>query len=137
MPVINKFAQLKANNYYYNPKLKKRAAQLARRITIPENHLWEEVLIARKMKGFRFMRQVPVLYYIPDFMCKELALIIEVDGRNHRYQKEYDRKRTQRLEACGFTVLRFTNKQVLQQTAQVQLLIENWIEKNYSKLVRR
>lgn len=136
MPAIDRFKQLKDNNYYYNPKLKKRAAQLARRITIPENHLWEQVLIARKMKGFRFMRQVPVLYYIPDFMCKELALIIEVDGRNHKYQREYDKRRTQRLEDCGFKVLRFSNKQVLQETAQVRQVIETWIEKNHLKQVR-
>ncbi|MGH1337667.1 MAG: endonuclease domain-containing protein [Aureispira sp.] len=129
---MNKFKQLKDNNYYYNPKLKKRAAQLAKRITAPEDHLWKQVLIARKMKGFRFMRQVPVLYYIPDFMCKELALIIEVDGRNHKYQKEYDHKRTQRLEACGFTVLRFTNQQVLKETAEVKETIEQWIEQNPS-----
>ncbi len=132
MPLLNKFKQLKDNNYYYNPKLKKRAAQLAKRITAPEDHLWKQVLIARKMKGFRFMRQVPVLYYIPDFMCKELALIIEVYGRNHKYQTEYDHKRTQRLEACGFTVLRFTNQQVLKETAEVKETIEQWIEQNPS-----
>lgn len=131
MPLIDKFKQLKDNNYYYNPKLKKRAAQLSRRITIPEDHLWKEVLIARKMKGFRFMRQVPVLYYIPDFMCKALALIIEVDGRNHKYQKEYDNKRTEQLKECGFTVLRFTNKQVLEETEEVKQRIEHWIEQNH------
>lgn len=132
MPIVNKTQQLKDNNYYYNPKLKKRAAQLARCITVPENRLWEEVLIARKMKGFRFMRQVPVLYYVPDFMCKELALIIEVDGRNHKYQKVYDNKRTERLEACGFKVLRFTNQQVLKEIETVQLAIATWIEKHHS-----
>ncbi len=131
MPIADKFKQLKDNNYYYNPRLKKRAAQLARCITKPENHLWEQALIARKMKGFRFMRQVPVLYYVPDFMCKELALIIEVDGRNHRYQKEYDKQRTQRLEACGFHVLRFTNKEVLHNIEEVCARIETWIERNH------
>lgn len=132
MPLINKRQQLKDHNYYYNPKLKKRAAQLVKNITVPEKKLWEQVLIARQMKGFRFMRQVPVLYYIPDFMCKELALIIEVDGRNHKYQKAYDSKRTQQLEACGFGVLRFSNKEVINQIEKVQQRIENWIEKNYT-----
>jgi very-short-patch-repair endonuclease len=132
MPIVDKHKQLKDNNYYYNPRLKKRAAQLVKRITIPEDRLWTQVLIARKMKGFRFMRQIPVLYYVPDFMCKELALIIEVDGRNHRYQKEYDKKRTARLEACGFTVLRFSNRQVLRDIESVQQQIEGWIERNYS-----
>lgn len=132
MPLINKHQQLKDNNYYYNPKLKKRAAQLVKNITVPEKILWEQVLIARKMKGFRFMRQVPVLYYIPDFMCKELALIIEIDGPNHKYQKAYDYKRTQQLEACGFSVLRFSNKDVINQIENIQQRIEDWIEKNYT-----
>ena len=132
MPLLDKIQQLKDNNYYYNPKLKKRAAQLVKNITVPEKILWEKVLTARKMKGFRFMRQVPVLYYIPDFMCKELALIIEVDGHNHKYQKAYDNKRTQQLESCGFSVLRFSNKEVINQTKEVQQKIEAWIEKNYS-----
>lgn len=131
MPLIDKFQQLKDNNYYYNPKLKKRAAQLAQRITVPEKYLWEQLLIARKMKGFRFMRQVPVLYYVPDFMCKELALIIEVDGSNHKYQKEYDSKRTKHLENCGFSVLRFSNKQVLEEIDFIKQNIEIWIERNY------
>ena len=132
MPFINTLQQLQDNNYYYNPKLKKRAAQLVKNITVPEKILWEKVLIARKMKGFRFMRQVPVLYYIPDFMCKELALIIEVDGRNHKYKKAYDNKRTQQLESCGFSVLRFSNTEVIHQTKEVQQKIEDWIEKNHS-----
>lgn len=128
--MIDRFQQLKQNNFYYNPRLKKRAAQLVKRITRPEYHLWQEVLIARKMKGFRFMRQVPVLYYVPDFMCKELALIIEVDGRNHKYQRDYDQRRSQHLEACGFTVLRFTNKEVLQRTDWVRKQLEAWIDQH-------
>lgn len=131
---MNRFQQLKQENFYYNPKLKQRAAQLRQRLTNPEYHLWKEALIARKMLGYRFMRQVPVLYYIPDFMCKELALIIEVDGPNHKYQKAYDKRRQQRLEACGFTVLRFSNKEVLEQTTTVVSVIETWIKQHESQL---
>ncbi len=132
--MIDRFKQLKQHNFYYNPKLRQRAAQLVQRITEPEYHLWCEVLMARKMCGYRFMRQVPVLYYIPDFMCKELALIIEVDGPNHIYQKAYDRNRQKRLESCGFTVLRFSNKAVLEQTAWVKSEIETWVKKHKNHL---
>ena len=132
--MINPFQQLKQNNFYYNPRLKKRAAQLVKRVTRPEYHLWQEVLIARKMCGYRFMRQVPVLYYIPDFMCKELALIIEVDGRNHKYQKDYDGRRQRQLESCGFTVLRFTNQDVLKRTQWVKATIETWIKQQQRQL---
>ena len=132
--MIDRYKQLKQNNFYYNPRLKKRAAQLVKRITEPEYHLWQEVLMARKMMGYRFMRQVPVLYYIPDFMCKELALIIEVDGKIHQYKKNYDRRRQHRLEGCGFTVLRFTNEAVLEQTDAVRETIETWIKKQEKRL---
>lgn len=128
--MIDRFQQLKQHNFYYNPRLKEKAAQLLQRITTPEYHLWKEVLIARKMRGYRFMRQVPVLYYIPDFMCKELALIIEVDGPNHKYQKAYDKQRQQRLESCGFSILRFSNKAVLERTQWVQSVIETWIKQH-------
>lgn len=125
-----RFKQLKDNDYYYNPRLKKRAQQLRQRFTKAEKHLWENVLMARQINGFRFMRQVPVLYYVPDFMCKELGLIIEVDGSIHKKQKRQDAKRQDRLESCGFKVLRFTNKMVLTETESVRKTIETWIEKN-------
>ena len=35
------------------------------------------------MRGYNFNRQRPVLDYIADFMCKELKLIIELDGITH------------------------------------------------------
>ena len=52
-------------------------------MTKAEACLWKYVLKARQLKGFQFRRQRPVLNYIADFMCKELMLIIEVDGITH------------------------------------------------------
>ncbi|BDS13872.1 endonuclease domain-containing protein [Aureispira anguillae] len=127
---MDRFKQLKDNNYYYNPKLKHRGAKLRQRFTAAETYLWKEVLMARQLQGFRFLRQVPTLYYVPDFMCKELALIIEVDGKIHKYQKEQDAKRQQRLESCGFRVLRFRNEEVLNGIEEVRKTLEGWIEKN-------
>ena len=61
------------------------------------------------MKGFPFRRQRPVMNYIADFMCKELMLVIEVDGITHEDEKVVlnDERRQAALEAAGFTVLRF------------------------------
>ena len=75
----------------------------------------EYVLRASKMKGFQFRRQRPVHRYIADFMCKELMLIIEVDGSIHRLEEvmKNDEERQKVLEEAGFTVLRFTNEEVL------------------------
>jgi len=121
------FQRLKDNNFFYNARLKLRAAQLRKRYTKPERQMWQDQLIARKLGGYRFMRQVPVLYFVVDFMCKELGLIIEVDRPIHRYTKRRDTKWQYRLEGCGFCVLRFSNKEVMQQPERVRQVLEDWV----------
>lgn len=83
------------------------------------------------MKGFQFRRQRPVLKYIADFMCKELMLIIEVDGITHQWEEviKKDEIRQKALEAAGFTVLRFTDEEVLNNIQAVHGFLEDWIEK--------
>ena len=120
------------NNKYYNKKLQPFAKALRSDMTKAEACLWKYVLKARMMKGYQFRRQRPVLNYIADFMCKELNLIIEVDGITHTYEvvAQNDEKRTSDLEKHGFTVLRFTDEEVLQQIDRVFNSIANWIETN-------
>ena len=55
-------------------------------MTKAEACLWKYVLKAGQLKGFPFRRQRPVLNYIADFLCKELKLIIEVDGITHQWE---------------------------------------------------
>jgi very-short-patch-repair endonuclease len=66
----------------YNPKLKILARNLRNNSTPGEIRLWNE-LKNKQFYGFDFHRQKPLLNYIADFYCYELALIIEVDGRYH------------------------------------------------------
>lgn len=56
------------------------------------------------LKGYQFRRQRPVLQYIADFMCKELKLIIEVDGITHQWEEtaQKDEVRQKKLEDAGF-----------------------------------
>ena len=67
------------------------------------------------MKGYQFTRQRPVLQYIADFMCKELKLVIEVDGLTHQCEETAvkDKQKTNALERAGFKVVRFTDEAVL------------------------
>ena len=120
------------NNSHYNKKLQPYAHALRSDMTKAEACIWKYVLKARLMKGYQFRRQRPVLNYIADFMCKELSLIIEVDGITHTYEgaAEKDQKRTLELEKLGFTVLRFTDEEVLKHIENVHANIEDWIEKN-------
>lgn len=71
------------NNYHYNKNLQAYANQLRKNMTKGEACLWKYALSKKQMKGYQFRRQRPVLNYIADFMCRELLLIIEVDGITH------------------------------------------------------
>ncbi len=89
------------------------------------------MLRAGKMKGFQFRRQRPALNYIADFMCKELMLVVEVDGSIHQLEEiiKYDEIRQKTLQQAGFTVLRFTNEEVLENINAVYNYLEDWINK--------
>lgn len=99
-------------------------------MTKAEACLWKYALKA-KQTGYTFYRQRPVLQYIADFMCKELKLIIEVDGYTHLFEEVMikDQIRQKNLEAAGFTVIRFKDEEVLKSMVQVKLVIQETIEK--------
>jgi len=119
------------SNHYYNKDLQPSANRLRKEMTKAEACLWKYVLRAEKMKGFQFRRQRSVLNYIADFMCKELMLVIEVDGISHHSEEaiKKDEIRQKALEAAGFTVLRFTDDEVLNNINAVHSYLEDWIEK--------
>lgn len=119
------------SNHFYNKNLQPNANRLRKEMTKAEACLWKYVLRAGKMKGYGFRRQRPVLNYIADFMCKELMLIFEVDGSIHELEevRKNDEQRQKALEEAGFTVLRFTNNEVLTNIQWVQGYLEEWIEK--------
>jgi very-short-patch-repair endonuclease len=121
----------KYSNHFYNKNLQPNANRLRKEMTKAEACLWKYVLRAKKMKGFQFRRQRPVLVYIADFMCKELMLVVEVDGSIHQQEEvmKYDVIRQKALEEAGFTVLRFTNEEVLENINAVYNYLEDWIEK--------
>jgi very-short-patch-repair endonuclease len=116
----------------YNKKLKESARELRNNSTPAEIRLWSELLRARKMKGYQFCRQRPVLNYIADFMCKELKFIIEVDGYSHEFEQQWykDKKRQQELEDYGFIILRFTDEKIFNDIRNVERVIKQWIEEN-------
>ncbi|MDX5348595.1 MAG: endonuclease domain-containing protein [Hymenobacteraceae bacterium] len=114
------------HNNFYNKQLKPLAKANRKDSTKAEIRLWCE-LLSRKQLGYSFLRQRPVFSYIADFMCKELKLIIEVDGYSHNLKTEEDYKRDAELTEAGFTVLRFSDDEVMKDLSNVQRVIENWI----------
>ena len=87
------------------------ARRLRSNSTQAEQILWR-ALRGRRLKGMKFRRQVPLSFYTVDFLCLERKLIIEVDGRQHAFDRDYDEERSREREGMGFLLMRFTNEQV-------------------------
>lgn len=106
-----------ADNYQF---LKEFAKQNRQNATEAEEKLWQEVR-NRNIDGYKFRRQHPVKGFIPDFICLEKRLIIEIDGGYHaaEEQMKYDAARTEWLKEHGYSLLRFTNDEVLKQMPDV------------------
>jgi len=88
------------------------ARKLRRHATEPEDILWG-LLRARRLDGLKFQRQVPLLGYTVDFLCFQRKLVVELDGRQHDAERDYDAARTLEIERHGFMVIRFHNEMVL------------------------
>lgn len=96
----------------------KRAKNMRQEMTEAEKCLWQ-YLRAYRLNGYKFRRQQPIGAYIVDFVCTQPKLIIEADGGQHLTQQLYDDNRSAYLASLGFTVLRFWNHEILQQTNEV------------------
>jgi very-short-patch-repair endonuclease len=114
--------------HHYNRGLKHFGRRLRNNSTKAEIHLWCELLRAKKMMGYSFLRQRPIFRYIADFMCKDLKLIIEVDGGYHQERVAEDEQRDKDLLELGYTTLRFSNEEVLEDLNAVEDRIRAWIE---------
>jgi very-short-patch-repair endonuclease len=103
------------DNFHYNKKLQPFARKLRKSLTKSEACLWKYALKAKQLKGYSFRRQRPVLQYIADFFCKELMLIIELDGITHDNETSNikDVQREEQLTQAGLKIVRFTDEEVL------------------------
>mgnify|MGYP002336090398 CR=1 FL=1 len=118
-----------SNLWHYNKALRAYSSNNRRAMTKAEACLWKYSLSKKQMDGYQFLRQRPVLNYIADFLCKELMLIIEVDGLTHQWEKVAlnDIKREQDLIEVGFMVLRFNDDDVLKHIDDVSYRIRAYI----------
>jgi very-short-patch-repair endonuclease len=109
-----------------NPKTRTHAIELRKELTPAEVKLWSR--IRNDQLGFNFRRQHAIGKYIPDFVCIEKKLTIELDGSQHLEQQEYDQERTQYLELLGYKVIRFWNNDVMNNVDGVILAIIHAME---------
>jgi very-short-patch-repair endonuclease len=115
--------------YPYHPKLKLLARKLRNKSTYAEVLLWNQ-LKNKKLNGYDFHRQKPILNYILDFFCHELFLAIEVDGITHdsEIQQAKDKARQSEIEALGIKFLRFDDRDIKTQMEGVISEILNYVE---------
>ena len=105
-------------------KMKSIAHEKREKPTEAEKALWQKLRMHR-LHGLKFRSQHSLGPFIVDFYCKEVKLIIEVDGEIHRYQVEEDNIRQEFLQNLKYKVLRFSNDTVLNNIDEVIRQIES------------
>jgi lysyl-tRNA synthetase class 2 len=103
-----------------------KAGKLRKDPTPAERKLWSR--IRNDQLGVTCRRQHAVGNYIPDFVCIQKKLIIDLDGSHHLEQEEYDQERTRYFESLGYRVIRFWNNAIVKDIDEVILAILNSLE---------
>jgi very-short-patch-repair endonuclease len=90
-----------------------RSRVLRRASSSAEDRLWAK-LRARRLAGFKFIRQDNIGPYFVDFVCRDKRLVVEVDGATHSAVEEVrrDARRESFLRERGFRMVRVTNDEV-------------------------
>jgi len=129
------FHRLTGNRELYL-KIRGLAREMRKKSTKAEDCFWEKVH-DRRLFGLKWNRQFIIQcpidpdftkYYIADFHCHELKLVVELDGQIHLKQQEDDLIRTERLCELGFRVIRFSNEQVLNHWDAVEDCIREYMQ---------
>ena len=110
-------------------RVRVRARELRSTSPDAKRKLWSR-LRDRRLGGFKFRRQHHVGRYFADFACIEAGLIVELDGGQHFEPDavQADARRTTDLNAAGFHVLRFDDRQALVESEAVLQAILNWLQ---------
>jgi len=103
------------------PMLITRARGMRKVPSAAERAVWQ--IVRDRRLGAKFRRQHPVEDYIADFACAEAKLIVEIDGRSHDAQQNYDAERDAALTAAGWRVLRVRDDDVLNDPGAVERVI--------------
>ncbi len=102
--------------YIYNRQDQKDLRrQLRKNQSSVERLLWSK-LRNRQLLDYKFRRQYGIGPFIVDLCCPEAKLVIEADGDSHFIDlvaQVKDKVRQKYIEDLGFTVLRFTNRDIV------------------------
>jgi len=105
--------------------------ELRKNSTKAERIFWE-VIRNKKFYRKKFYRQYPIFhditgketFFVADFFCFDEKLIIELDGKYHRYRLQEDKERTKILDRLGLRVIRFSNEEITNNLEEVLLKLK-------------
>lgn len=119
--------------YIYNRQDQKNLRRTLRRNQSSiERLLWSK-LRNRQLLGFKFRRQYGIGSFSVDCCCPSAKLVIEEDGDSHYADEDVklkDKERQKYIEDLGFTVLRFTNKEIVENIEGVLEVISRHLKNN-------
>ncbi len=99
--------------------------------TYVETILWEK-LRCKRLNGIKFYRQYVIGKYIADFYCRDVKLVIELDGPIHdsREAARRDAYRDKAMVELGIQVFRVPNDRVVHDIHGVMHdIVERYISK--------
>jgi ATP-dependent DNA helicase RecG len=114
-----------ANPHTYK-LIKEYRDELKNNPTDAELVLWE--YLKSKKTGHKIRRQHIIDDFITDFVCLSKKVVIEIDGKIHEFQKEYDKIRTLKLNELGFEVIRYNNFEVLNCPENIAYKITEYLD---------
>lgn len=105
--------------------LKSLRQHLRKDMPLPEVLMWQK-LKGKQFFGYKFRRQYSVGRYILDFYCPSLKLGIEIDGDTHYDSKGFveNIERTETLLEAGIRIIRFTNREIVENIVGVLELLK-------------
>ena len=118
----------------YNPRLKGFSRDMRGCGEKAEAMLWKH--LRSKQTGYTFNRQKPILNFIADFYCKELGLVVEIDGASHFSveAQQKDEERDRQMKAIGLEIVRVFDSDVRKDPNSVAVFIKEQCERINEKL---
>ena len=110
-------------------RLKDTRKELRKNSTQAEKVLWWHLKWS-KFHGYKFRRQHSIGRYIIDFYCPEKKISIELDGKIHENQKDYDAIRSEYLSSCKVKEIRFSNDEIFEDVAWVLKKLHDFIKED-------
>jgi very-short-patch-repair endonuclease len=102
--------------------------ELRKNSTPEEIKLWK--YLRKKRLGYLFYRQHSIGPYVVDFYSPAKRLVIELDGEQHKLNKDYDVQRDEYLKYLNHTILRFWNYEINSNIYHVLPTIRKNLENN-------